>query len=226
MKNKIVLLIIVLVGFIGFRINVSAASGSGEEFKSYYDKGIQKIEVSGSKIVTIYGKSECNGSTCPKVEYAGQYSNFEDVLKHSIVCTNGEKYIIYQEAGSGKTGLYDSTKSQDGFSGTMYWGEEYQVTCTTNSTGEDVVELEKPTSGNTTGGNTSSSNTGGTGTSGDTTGGSSTGGSTGSDSTGGSGTVDNPQTGVSTYFVVLGLIAIISYVGMVCIKRFNLFKNI
>lgn len=226
MKNKIVLLVIVLVGFIGFRINVSAESGAGEEFKSYYDKGIQKIEVSGSKIVTIYGKSECNGSTCPKVEYVGQYSNFEDVLKQSIVCTNGEKYIIYQEAGSGKTGLYDSTKSQNSFSGTMYWGEEYQVTCTSNSTGNAVVELEKPTTGNTTDGNTTGGNNGGTGTSGDITGGNTGGSSAGSASTGGNGTVDNPQTGVSTYFVVLGLVAIISYAGMICIKRFNLFKNI
>lgn len=224
MKNKVMLLIIVLIGFIGFRINVNAEAGSGDEFKSYFDKGIQKIEVSGSKMVTIYGKSVCNGSTC-KVEYVGQYSNFEDVLKHSVVCTNGEKHIIYQAGSSGKTGLYDATNSQEGFNGTIYWGEEYQVTCTTKSTGDDVVELEKPTSGNTGGTSTGGDTTGGS-TGGSTTGGTSTGGSTGSDSTGGNGTVDNPQTGVNTYFVVLGLVAIISYVGMVCIKRFNLFKNI
>lgn len=40
------------------------------------------------------------------------------------------------------------------------------------------------------------------------------------------GTVDNPQTGVNTYFVVLGIVAIISYSFMLLIKKFNLFKKI
>ena len=40
------------------------------------------------------------------------------------------------------------------------------------------------------------------------------------------GTVDNPQTGVNTYFVVLGIVAIISYGFMVLTKKFNLFKKI
>ena len=40
------------------------------------------------------------------------------------------------------------------------------------------------------------------------------------------GTVDNPQTGVNTYFVVLGIVAIISYSFMLLTKKFNLFKKI
>ena len=40
------------------------------------------------------------------------------------------------------------------------------------------------------------------------------------------GTVDNPQTGVNTYFVVLGIVAIISYSFLLLTKKVNLFKKI
>ena len=41
MKNKVMLLIIVLIGFIGFRINVNAEFGSGDKYKTYFEKGKQ-----------------------------------------------------------------------------------------------------------------------------------------------------------------------------------------
>lgn len=233
MKNKVLYLCLFLICFISFKLGVSADEvGSGEKFKSYYDKGIVEINVSGAQLVTIYGKSVCNGNTCT-VEYAGQYSNFEDVLKHSVVCANGEKNILYQPGSSGKTNFYDSNNSSEGFSGTMYWSEQYHVTCTSANSGVTLEDTPTDTKNESNTGNTGNTgnvpeNSDNTGTTGTTTNNSNTENtdSTDEDDYNSSSTVENPEQGVNTYFIVLGLVAILSYTVMVFIKKFNLFKNV
>ncbi len=39
-------------------------------------------------------------------------------------------------------------------------------------------------------------------------------------------TTQNPQTGVNTYFIILSVVAVISYAFMIFVKKFNLFKKI
>lgn len=229
MRNKISILLLILSSFM-FINTAKAESGNGDEYKSYYDKGIQSVTIRTPQWVTLYGKSICNGRTC-QVEYAGQTSNFEEVLKKSVVCANGEQYITYQVGGSGKTGTYDSTQSENGFSGTMYWAEEYYVTCTSSNTGNNVLKPEVNNGGATNNGssNTGNSNEGssnsGSINNGSSNNGTSNGGSSNSGSTN-DGTVQNPETGVNTYFIILGVVALVSYACTMFVKKLNLFKNI
>lgn len=212
MKNKILMMFILMLSFIGLSINANALGESAEEneanfsnLKTKFDSGMSTITVNDKETVTLYGKGACNGSTCT-VEYAGQYSKFEDALKQYIKCSNGSNTISYKEGSSGKTGLYDLTNSQDGYSGTVYWSEDYEVSCTSsygsNSNitlnNSDGTDIENPTNGGTSSNGGYDSST----------------------------TVKNEQTGVSTYFGILGVVALVSYVAMIFIKKFNLFKSI
>lgn len=206
MKRFIFAIILFIIGFICLNFKVYAATGNGEEYKTYYDKGLQKINVSGTQMITLYGKSVCNGSTCPTVLYAGQFTDFKEALKNTVVCTNGEKYISYQIGTSGKSGAFDNSNSADNYSGDMYWGEEYQVTCISNNNGSStVLETVTTNSNNQNNQNNQLNNSGGYNS---------------------ATPENNPGTGVSTYFVVLGLVALVSYFCMIIVKKHNLFKNI
>ncbi len=159
-----------------------------------YKKGIISETISGTKYILIYGKSTCSSGTCT-ISYANSssYTN-KDVLARSIKCQNGEKYINYQQSGSGKVTSETSN---------AYWSEEYQVVCSSEGKGTYVELVNNDTSsGTTTTTTTSSSNYNS------------------------SSTVNQEQTGVTTYFVVLGLVAFISGIFMMCVKKYNLFKNI
>ena len=149
--KKVLSLLITLISCLGLVINVNAdtfvgAATSSEDdnystLKSGFDKGITTTNVSTSEWITLYGKSTCNGTTCT-IEYAGQYSKFEDVLKRSVVCSNGETNITYQSGSSGKRSEYDETNGAK-FNGTVYWNEQYYVTCTSTSTGNSTIILEQ-----------------------------------------------------------------------------------
>ena len=223
MKNKIMMLIM-LVGFLMFGVDVYAATDSPsgttsitEEQKDAssinkstwsqleinYNKGIITETITGTKYVLIYGKSICSNNSCT-TSYANSSSyTFKDVLARSIKCSGGEKYIKYQQAGSSKIEKENSN---------AYWSEEYQVSCISSNTGTSVVELTNNTSDD----NSSNSSTTNTTT---TT-------ASSNNNYNSSSTVDNEKTGINTYFVVLGLVAVISYIFMLCVKKYNLFKNI
>ena len=135
------------------------------------------------------------------------------------VCSNGSCTISYANSSSYtfKDVLARSIKCQNGEkyityqqSGSAkitsetsdaYWNEEYQVACSNESKGS-YVELTDNTNTTTTTTTVSGSNN--------------------NSST----TVKQEQTGVNTYFIVLGLVALISSIFMMCVKKFNLFKNI
>lgn len=227
MRNKILIITILLVVFVGVKLNVFAATyqecnsdSSSCTFKAEYEKAFSK-EVTSSDTVTVYARSVCSSGSCT-YRYQGQYSDVGDVLKKGIKCTNGESYINYKLSSSGGA----SFKGTSTYEGTVYWNEDYVVTCTTNSTStsdsKNVALKESSSSGNTSG-NTSSDSSSGTS---DTSTGTSTGTSTSGDSYQSSDTVDNEETGVNTYFIVLGIVAIISYGFMLVVKKYNLFKKI
>ena len=235
--KKVLSLLITIISCLGLVINVSAdtlitnATSSEDPnyntLKSGFDKGIQTTNISTSEWVTLYGKSTCNGSTCT-LEYAGQYSNFEDVLKRSVVCTNGETNITYQSGSSGKTQYAESNEAK--FNGTVYWNEQYYVTCTKTSDGNSTIILENENNNNNNNSNNdnnlnndsnndnTNNNNNNNGTSNED--------NTNNDEYNSATTVDPSETGVTTYFVVLSIVAIISYVVMMFIKKYNLFKSV
>lgn len=236
--KKVLSIFITIISCLGLVINVYAEGANApssddpdyEVLKPNFEKGIQTSNVSTSEWVTLYGKSVCNGTTCT-IEYAGQYSNFEDLLKRSVVCTNGESNITYQSGSSGKTQYTESNEAK--FNGTVYWSEDYYVTCTSTSTGNSTITLDNTNKNDTTNNNTNnnnSSNNNSNSNSANTNVDNNTNNNNNSNSTNNeynsSTTVDNPEQGVTTYFIVLGIIAIISYIAMIFIKKFNLFKSV
>lgn len=230
MKNiKYLKYIVVAFAFCLIQINVFAATdspsgttsvtetqrdASGDYKKTWdsleanYKKGIINETISGTKYVLIYGKSTCSNGTCT-ISYANSssYTN-KDVLARSIKCQNGEKYISYQQRGSAK--ITNETSN-------AYWSEEYQVVCSSEGKGTYVELVDND---NSSGNNNNNGSNGGT-----TTNSSNNGSSNGSNYNSSS-TVNQEQTGVTTYFVVLGLVALISGIFMMCVKKYNLFKNI
>lgn len=213
MKKRIINIVLIVVSMFMISINVYAANaGSSEagtslynELKSNYDKNkssLSTTSISGSGMVTLYGYSSCNGTSC-SINYMGVSSKAEEALARSVTCSNGEKYINYQNTGTGgATDFMEDNKAK--LNGDAYWSVDYQVTCTTTNTGSSNVELVNNSSTSTTT-NTTTTTKAGYNT---------------------STTTNNENTGVNTYFVVLGLVAVISYIFMLCVKKYNLFKNI
>lgn len=206
--RKRFLISILVVALLGVKLEVNAdntyaPSGAAnyDTLKNGYNNNtLSKVNVSSANAtVTLYGKSECSGSSCT-YNYAGSYKNFKDALSKAVVCSNGEKYISYQSTGEGgKTNYMEDNKAN--YTGTVYWSEDYYVTCTNTSSGDTIIETNNDTTNTTITTTTTKVYSGST-------------------------TTNNPQTGVNTYFIVLGLVAVISYVFMVIVKRFNLFKKI
>ena len=159
-----------------------------------------KTNVSSSNTtITLYGKSVCSGSSCTSTYAASNNSSLKDALANAVVCTNGEKYIIYQDAGTQNKDYFSDNKLS--VEGTIYWDHDFSVTCKETSSGSYSIELVSNADTTVITENTTTTSFNGT-------------------------TVNNEKTGVNTYFMVLGVVAIISYVFMLCVKKYNLFKNI
>lgn len=219
MRNKLITICSILICMFCFSLNVFAEATSVKEtdsqfstMKSQYNNfnNGERISVTNSEIITLYGKSECNGTSC-KLTYAGtNSSDFKEALSTLITCTNGEKNIIYQVGGTGKDDFKEDNK--DKYSGTVYWSEEYQVTCSTSTSGDTNVLLNNSNNTNTT---TTTTTTTRVITNNDN-----------NNEYNSSTPEDNPQTGVTTYFIVLSVIALVSYGIMLLAKKYNLFKSI
>lgn len=232
MKKK---LLIIVICFLCLNINVFAATdgisgttsitesqrdASSEnkskwnELESNYKKGIITENITGTKYVLLYGKSVCNGSSCTNTYANSSSYTFKDVLSRSIKCSNGEKNINYQYIGGGKI----TTSSENT---TAYWTEEYKVECTSTESGETVIKLNNDTnSSNSNSSSSSDDNSSNNSTTTDKTT------QTNNSNYNSSSTVNNEKTGINTYFIVLALVAVISYIFMLCVKKYNLFKNI
>lgn len=199
------LLLIILISIMCFTLNVNAANTIAFEgqsnfntLKAQYNKGIQKTSINSTGTVTLYGYSDCDSSGC-SYKYSNTSTDYKEVLKSSVTCTGGEKYIVYQPTG-GADGYKDSNSAD--YTGEVYWSEDFDVTC--KSTSESgAIEISNTTTGGTNTGASSSGN----GYSSSTT-------------------TDPSNTGVETYYIVLGIVGIITYVLMRTVKKHNLFKNI
>ena len=198
------ILFIILITLITNTLSVNAANESVEKGKSGYDsliaqynKGIQTINVNGHGIVTLYGYSDCSSSPCD-YKYSNTSADFKEVLKSSIKCTNGEKYIIYQDQG-----ITDAWyKSGENFTGEAAWSEDFDITCTNTSTSNsNTLTLNNANNQQAT----QSSNNGNI-TSADTT--------------------TNEDQGVETYYIILGIVGIITYLLTIVVKKQNLFKKV
>ena len=202
--------IIAIISIMCFTISVNAdnyvAVEGDSKFSTYmtqYDKGIQKASINGSGIVTLYGYSDCDGSSCT-YKYSKTSSDYKEVLKSTVTCTGGEKYIIYQPSGAADG---YKTSNSSSYNGDAYWSEDFSITCTETQNSSTITLNNEVSPGGQTGGGTSSN-------------GSATG------EYGSSTTTENSGTGVETYYIVLGIVGIISYVIMNVVKKQNLFKNI
>ena len=227
----------VLICSLCFSLNVFAAThyiddGNSDDtngLKTKYNSFSKTTVSSPNTTVTLYGKSECDGSTCSITYSASKNSSFKDALARAVTCSNGETSITYQSLTSGNVEFKADNKGQ--LDGTVYWDEDYSVSCSSDGSGDYSVSLdeESGSSSSSTGSSSSSSSIGSSISSSSTESSDSTA-SSGSSSSGSSysssSTVSNEQTGVNTYFIILSVAAVVSYVFMMCVKKFNLFKNI
>ena len=215
MYKKIILIFIMIMGFLSFKSEVFAISASAKEgeanfetFKSEFNKGIVTKTISSpSTEVTIYGKSDCvSGGNCT-YQYQGVNGgdSVNKVLEQMIRCANGETSINIQDGGSG--GLAYKDTNAGNYNGTVYWTETYYVTCLSTG-GTTTVDNNDTNSSTDTSNNTS------TDTQDEDT------------SYSSSSTEESPKTGVSTYYIILGITALVAYLAVLIVKKFNLFQKI
>ncbi|MBQ3020974.1 MAG: hypothetical protein IJD92_01965 [Bacilli bacterium] len=223
MRKKTIIGLFIIMAFIGIK-EVSADNSSAypgqphyETLKSSYNNfksNLPSVTVSSTrKTVTLYGQSICSTETSScEYNYAGYTvnDNQEDVISDIVSCSNGEKYIIYQSTGSGKDAFKDDNKANYDSGPNnepAYWSEDYSVQCSndnTTSNGE-VIENEKDSNdGNGSNGN----------------------GSNAGNDYNGSTTVPPVDTGVETYYIILGIVGLLTYGLMAVVKKHNLFKKI
>lgn len=204
--RKSLLISLLVLGLFAIKLNVNAdnsyATSSDDAFYSmlvsgYNGNTLKSTSISSAGTITLYGKSECNGTSCT-YHYSGNNSTLENALSKAVTCTGGEQYITYQGTGEGgKTTFMEDNKA--GHDGIAYWSEDYYVTCTSSNNGDSTVELDNSVNdnANNNGGNYGSADQG-----------------------------EQEELGVNTYFVVLGLVSVVSYAVMTLVKKYNLFKNI
>ena len=205
MKKKIVLSILIL-GLVAAKVKVNAATSATpgdtnySSLQSSYNAGIQSKTITSSDWVTIYGKSECDSNGSCVNSYVTGIKNREEVLSKTVKCSNGEKNISYDtniSSGQSSTGAYTDTSGNAVKSATVYWNEDVYVTCTSNG------NIPSANAGTTNSGNVNGDNSYNSADPG-----------------------EQREYGVNTYFMVLGIVAIISYSFIILTKRFNLFKKI
>jgi len=232
MKNKLYYILIIVIAILLFNNNVYAASvtvakeGSSNysNFASSFNSGIPSFTVSQAlQEIVVYGKSVCSASGC-SYQYQGVGSpSIRDLLKSAVRCSGGENNIEFVLAASAGEDYKQASNTSE--NGTIYWQEAYSVRCVSSSTGRDNVITLDSTSGSSSGIQSGTSSGTQSGTLSGTQSGTSSGSSTDSQYSSSTST-SSPNTGVETYYIVLGIVAIVSYVFMIFAKKYNLFKNI
>jgi hypothetical protein len=196
--------LIILIALTTSTLSVNADNNAAKKGESGYDsliaqynKGIQQINVNGHGIITLYGYSNCNSSSCD-YRYSNASQDFKEVLKSSIKCTNGEKYIIPQYNDNPEIWY----KSGNNFTGEAAWSEDFDITCTNTST-SSTVTLNNSTSQPTTQASNGSGDYGSSG-----------------------GTTSIEDQSVETYYIIIGIVGINTYLLTIVVKKQNLFKKV
>lgn len=220
-KTNYFIIITILLFSFGIRVNAASYAvddGSTNQNLTDLKQGYSStpsLSVTGQGFIKVYGKSTCYSSS-KKCDYQYQTLNsnqaVEELLK-TVKCTNGEKNITYTNNGSGgiayglnssNLGAYTGTEALTSDT-TYYWSEDYYVTCTNNasssSSGQKILSISDSGSNNSSNNSTTTTKAYSSST-----------------------TVDNSTTGVETYYIVLGIVAVLCYSLMLIIKKYNKFK--
>ena len=205
---KRIMLLIVFVVMFSLTINVNAENKVVEEgnsefnnYKTQYNKGIQKTTINSSGTITLYGYSSCEPGNC-SYKYSNTSQDFKEVLKQSVSCSGGEKYINYYKSGAADGFKENNSQNYDG---EVYWSEDFTIVCT-NTSSSNTIPLSNVPNQPTTEPSTQPS------------------GSNEYPSSGG--TTENESQGVETYYIILGIVGIITYLLTVVVKKQNLFKKV
>ena len=232
MKNKFTSFLLVFVMLFSFAASVNAEEiaqaavkgvQSDELFNSLkdeYDNGIVEMPISQeNQEVIVYGHSICSADSGCDYTYQGvESSEVEELLASAVSCSDGSTSINYSLRASTAAAYKSSSYEYDH---EVYWSEIYTVTCTSDGTldigdsGSDGSVDDDDSDDYVEQGGSSGSGSG----------------SSGSGSGSGSGyesstAEDNVDTGVETYYIILIVVAIVSYAIMKVVKKYNLFKNI
>lgn len=211
MKKKIYLMMFALIAMfvftdVAFADSTSQVVREGDAlyttFASEYENYPSITIKEDAQEVLVYGYSKCTTTDGCTYSYQGtKNDDIEELLIDSISCENESKSINYglkvSNANDFKRTSYKSENVE------VYWSEVYTVTCTSDG----AVQIEDSSDV----GETPDDSSTGTGT---------------KDDYSSSSSVDSVDTGVETYYIVLIIIAIISYVIMRIVKKYNLFKNV
>ena len=196
--KKIVLLIIC---FILMTFNVEAAGDVQKPGDPNFEDYKSQYQKGLTTITITSGSNQIVSipgySSCDSTGCSYKYMNYSTDYKEVL------KNIIKCSGGEKyiniqQAGSVDGFKSDNkaNYVGEVYWLEEFGVNCTSSSS-SSAITLNTQSSGGSTTGDYSSSNT-----------------------------TTNPNQGVETYYIILGLVGVISYFGMIVTKKFNLFKNV
>ena len=211
MKKGFIICLFAFALFLGLSKNVMASHAFENipEHKSLWDElyndfmNPEKVSIGNStETITVYGLSTCDpvDDSC-EYKYAGlNTKNVTDYLKSVVTCSNGENYIGYKVKDTSESNNYKISYNGDPIDEQtrIVWTEDYYVKCmSSESTTDDFTSVDLGNNDISGGGNQ-----------------------------GDGGTVDNPDGGVFTYYLVLAIIAFISYVLMILVKKFNVFKKI
>ena len=195
--KKILILGVIMISLVVVRLNVNAAATNADPGDENYST-LQSNYTNGITTTTVNGNDWV--TVYGKAVCNGTTCNIS--YANSL---NLEKVLSKSVKCSNGEKYINYTLGSTGNSPYIEEGEKINGTgyfseeyyvTCTSDNGNGAIQVEQEVSSNTNVGNTND------------------------------GTIDNPQTGVNTYFVVLGIVAIISYSFMLLTKKFNLFKKI
>ena len=218
--KKSLILSILLISLFSFNLTVKAdgyvkkGDAGASAYENMFNAGPSKITLQSlinGNVVKVYGKSECSVETkqCTYA-YFSLGTSVESYFEQYISCSGGETKIEYQHIGSPDVlkvykGLADYNETSNEV---VYWQEDYSVSCLSDSDSVTNGYTDITLNGSSSSGSDSS------------------GGNVSGDYPSSDGTVDGGETGVITYYIVLGIIAIGAYGLLLVSKKYNLFKKI
>lgn len=205
MKKMILFILIMMFVFVANAnaTNSTAFPGSDDysTFEANYKKGIQPVTINSRGQVTLYGYSNCQSGSCT-YKYSNTSPDFKEVLAQTVKCAGGEKDIAYSDSGGGDGYKNDN---KENYIGEVYWTADFDVVCT-STPGAGTIQIQQTVNNDGSG---SSLGSGGSGS-----------------DYGSSSNIQQDSYGVETYYVILVIVGILTYLLTIVIKKQNLFKKV
>jgi len=197
--KKILILSVIMMSLVAARLNVNAAATNADPGDENYST-LQSNYTNGITTTTVNGNdwvTVYGKAVCNGTSCSISYANSLNLEKVLSKSVKCSNGEKYITYTLGSTGNSPYVEEGEKINGTGYFSEEYYVTCLASEEA-GAVQLENQVSNNTNAGNDYNSADQG----------------------------EQEELGVNTYFVVLGIVAIISYSFILLTKKFNLFKKI